>query len=101
VQGAADRPADRLIRPGLDLPSPPQALDRHRPERIQQHSLAYAAQPGQDHAAFWPATGNALEHDLELSELPVPPGKLRGALAGSRRVRISHWIHGIAAYGAI
>ena len=44
---------------------------------------------------------DALEHDLELSYLPVPARQLRRALAGPGRVRGSHWIHGIAAYGAI
>jgi hypothetical protein len=74
VQRAADRPADRLLGPGLDLPRSPQPLHRHGTERVEQHRLAHAAQAGQDHAAFWPAASDALQDDFKLSQFPVPAG---------------------------
>ena len=98
VQRAGDRPPDRLLGPGLDLAGAPQPLHRHRPEGVQQHGLADAAQPGQHHAALRPAAGDPLQHDLELGDLTVTAGQLGRPLSGARRVRISHGVHAIGAY---
>ena len=101
VQRAADGPADRLIGPGLDLSRPPQALHRHRAERVEQDGLADPAEPGQHHAAFWAAPRYPFEHDLELGEFAVAAGQLWRALPRTRCIRVSHRIHGIAAYGLV
>ena len=75
VQGRGYRPADRLLGPGLDFAGAPQPLHGHGAESVQQHGLAYAAQPGQHHAAFGPAAGDALEDDLELADLTIAAGE--------------------------
>ena len=96
-----DRPPDRLLRPRLDLARPPQPLQRHRPERVQQHGLAHPAQPGEHHAAFRPAAGYPFQHHLELAELTVAAGQFGRALASSGRIRIPDRVHGIGAYGRV
>jgi hypothetical protein len=101
VQGARDRPADRLLRPRLDLAGAPQPLQRHGPERVQQDGLAHPAQPGQHHAALRPAAGDPFQHDLELAELTVSAGQLGRALPGAGRVRVPHRVHSIGAYDRI
>ena len=101
VQGPGNRPPDRLIRPGLDLAGTPEPLHRHRPERVEQHGLADAAQPGQDHAALGAAARDPLEHDLKLPDLTVTAGQLRRPLPGTRGIGIAYGIHGIGAYDVI
>jgi len=93
VQRGGDRPADRLFRPGLDLPGSPEPLQRHGPERVQQHGLADAAQPGQHHAAFRAAAGYSFQDHFELAKLAVTAGQFRRTLACAGRIRIPHWVH--------
>src|SRR5262249_8518928 len=78
---------------GLQLPGPPQPLQGHRPERVEQHGLPDAAQPGEHHAPLGPGAGDALQHDLKLAYLPVPPGELGRALTGTRGIGASYGVH--------
>ena len=43
----------------------------------------------------------ALEHHLELADLPVPAGELRRPLASAWSVGIAHRVHAIGLYGQI
>ena len=101
VQCPGDRPPDRLLRPCLDLAGAPELPHRHRPERVQQHGLAHAAQPGQDHAALRATARDTLEHDLELPDLAITACQLRRPLSGTRCVGVAYGVHVIAAYDAI
>jgi len=101
VQRGRDRPADRLIRPGLDLPGAPEPLQGHRPEGIEQHRLADTPEPGEHHAPLRAPPGYPLEHHLELPDLPVAPGEFWRSLPRAWGVRITHRIHGIGLYGLI
>ena len=101
MQRARYRPPDRLIRPGLDLAGSPQPPDSHRPERVEQHRLPDAPQPGQHHAALGPTTGDALEHHLELADLTIATGELRRALPSAWSIGIAYRVHIIGLYGRI
>jgi hypothetical protein len=101
VQRARHRPPDRLVRPGLDLAGAPQPLEGHRPERVQQHGLADAAQPGEHHAPLRTAPRDPLQHHLELADLPVAPGELGRTLPRAGGIGIAHRVHGIGLYGLI
>ena len=101
VHRGGDRAPDRLLGPGLDLAGPPQSLQCHRPERVQQHRLADPAQPGEHHAALRAAAGHALEHDFKLPDFPVAAGQLRWPLTGSGSVGVAHRVHVIGLYGQI
>jgi hypothetical protein len=96
VQRGRDRAPDRLVRPGFDLAGAPQPLQGHRPERVQQHGLAHAAQPGQHHAPLRAAVGNPLEDHLELADLAVAPGEFGRSLPRAGGIRVTHRIHGRA-----
>jgi hypothetical protein len=93
VQGGGDRPAQRLLRPGLDLAGAPAARDGRRAQLVEQHGLADAAQPGEHQRAFRPAVRDALQHDVERRQLGVAAGQLGRALAGAGGVRVPHGIH--------
>ena len=93
VQRGGDRPPDRLLRPRLDLARPPQPLQCHRAERIQQHGLADPAQPGKHHAAFRAAARYPFQHHFELAKLTVAPGQFGGPLASPGRIGIPNGVH--------
>jgi hypothetical protein len=93
VQRGGQRPAQRLVRAGLDLAGAPQLPSGLGAQRVEQHGLADAAQPGEHEAALGSPAGDALEHDVELRELPVAAGKLGRALPGAGRVRVPDGIH--------
>ena len=101
VQRGGDRPAQRLVRPGLDLAGAPEPADRLRAQRVEQHRLADAAQPGEHQAALGPAAGDPFQHDVEDVQLAVAAGQLGRALAGAGRVRVADRIHAIGPYRAI
>ncbi len=90
---AGQRAPKRLVGTGLDLPGAPQSSDRLRPQRVEQHGLADAAQSGEDEAALGPPSGHPLEHDVELPKLPVASGQLWWPLAGAWRIRVAYRIH--------
>ena len=62
--------------------------------------LERVADPG-EHRAYpcrildGPATaaGDPFEHDLELADLPVPPGELRRPLPGTGRIGVPYRVH--------
>ena len=93
VQRARDRAADGLVGPRLELARSPQALQCHRPERVEQHGLADAAQAGEHHGPLGPGPGHSLEYHLELADLPVSPGELRRPLPGTGRVGVPYGVH--------
>ena len=93
VQRRGDRPAQRLLGAGLDLPGAPAAGDRGRAELVEQHRLADAAQAGEHERALRPAVRDPLEDDVEGRQLGVAAGQLRRALAGAGGVRVPHGIH--------
>ncbi len=75
------------------LPVPQRRLIACGPQRVEQHGLAHAAQPGEHQAALGPAARDALQHHVEGVQLPPPPGELGRALAGAGRVRVADRIH--------
>ena len=93
VHRLRDRQPDALVRAGLDLAGAPRALDRLAPQRVEQHGLADATQPGQHQAPLWPTCGDPLEHHLELPHLGVASGQLRRPLTGAGRIGIPDRIH--------
>ena len=93
VHGLGERQPQRLVGPGLDLAGAPGALDGEAAQRVQQHGLADAAQPGEHHAAVGPAGGDPLEGDLELPQLAVAAGELGRALPGAGRVGVPDRVH--------
>ncbi len=99
VQGRRDRPAQRLVGPGLDLAGAPEDRDRLRAQRVEQHGLADAAQAGEDEGALGPPARHPLEDDLEDLQLAVAAGELRGALAGAGRIGIANRIHDLDRIG--
>jgi hypothetical protein len=101
VQRPRDRPPDGLLGPCLDFPGPPQALHRHRPERVEQDGLADPAQAGQHHAALGTPARDSLEYHLELADLAVAPGELGRALARPGSVGVPYRVHSIGLYDQI
>ena len=101
MQGARDRPPDRLVGPCFYLSCSPQPADGHRAEGVQQNGLADTAQAGEHHAALWPATSDPLEHHLKLGNLASAARQLGRALPSAGSVRIAYRVHGIGLYGAI
>src|ERR1700712_5731176 len=93
VHGLGEGEAQRLLGTRLDLAGAPGPCDRAAAQRVQQHRLADAAQPGEHHAPVGPAGGDALEGDLELLQLAVASGELWRALPGARGVRVAYWVH--------
>ena len=86
VQRGGQRPAQRLVGARLELAGAPAAADRGRAQRVEEHRLADAAQPGQDQRALRPLGGHAGEHDVERRELLVAAGELGRSLPGAGRV---------------
>ncbi len=99
VQRGRDRPAQRLVGPRLDLAGAPQAGDGLRPQRVEQHGLADAAQAGEDERALGPAARDPLEDDLEHLQLAVSAGQLGWALTGAGRIGIANRIHDLDRIG--
>jgi hypothetical protein len=93
VQRRRDGSPQRLVRAGLDLAGPPQPADRLRAQRIEQHRLADAAQPGEDQASLRTPARDPLQHHVEDRELAPAAGELGRTLAGARRVRVADRIH--------
>ena len=93
VHGLGDRQPDRLVGAGLDLAGPPGPLDGLAAQRVEEHGLADAAQPRDDHAALGAAGGHPLEGDVELRQLAVAAGELGGSLAGAGGVRVPDRVH--------
>ena len=93
VQRAAQRPAQPLVGPGLELAGAPALAHGRAAQRVEQHRLADAAQPGEHEAALGAALGHPLEHDVEGGELLVAPGQLGRALAGAGGVRVPDRVH--------
>ena len=84
VQRGGDRPAQRLLGPGLDLAGAPAAGDRRRAELVEQHRLADAAQAG-EHQASAPA-GRARSAPGRR-RTPTARCRARPARAGAGRPR--------------
>ena len=66
------------------LPVPQPLRTAVTAQRVEQHGLAHAAQPGEDDAALGSALGHPLEDDVEGGELLVAAGELGRALARRR-----------------
>ena len=75
------------------LPVPQPAPHRGRAQRVEQHGLADAAQPGEHHRALGAPAGHPLEHDVERVELLVAAGELGRALAGAGGVGVPDRVH--------
>ena len=93
VERAAQRAAQSLAGPGLELAGPPALAHGGAAQRVEQHRLADAAQPGEHEAALGTALGDPLEHDLERGELLVATGELGRALARAGGVRVPDRVH--------
>ena len=94
VQGGRQRPAQRLVRPRLELAATPVGPDRRRPQGVEQHRLAHAAQSGEHDRALRTAVRHPFQGHVEGRELLVAAGQLGRALAGARRIRVPHGVHG-------
>ena len=101
VQRRGERPAQRLVGPRLELAGPPAAPDRRRAQRVEQHGLAHAAQPGEHDAALRAATGDPLQDHVEGVELDVAAGQLGRPLAGAGRVRVADRVHAATVSGRL
>ena len=88
-----ERPAQRLVGAGLELAGPPAAAYGGTAQRVEQHRLADAAQPGQHQRALRAAAGDPLQHDVERRQLLVAAGELGRALAGAGGVRVPDRVH--------
>ena len=93
VQRAAQRTAQALAGPGLELAGAPALAHGRAAQRVEQHGLADAAQPGEDEAALGTALGDPLEDDVEGGELLVAAGELGRALAGAGGVGVPDRVH--------
>jgi hypothetical protein len=93
VQRGRDRAAQRLVGPGLDLPGAPQPADGLRAQRVEQHRLADAAQPGEHEAALGAAARDPLQDDIEHVQLTAAAGQLGRPLTGAGCVGVAHRIH--------
>jgi hypothetical protein len=93
VQRPSERPPQARVRPGLNLARAPSAVQRFGSQRIEQDRLPYSAQAREHEAALWSGPFHALQCDVEGDQLSVAAGKLRWALARSRRVRIAYRVH--------
>ena len=99
VQRGGDRPAQRLVRPGLDLAGAPEVVDRLGAQRVEQDRLAHSPQAGEHQAAFGATAGDPFQHHVEDVQFPPPPGEFGRALAGARCVRVADRIHGSHSIG--
>ena len=82
-----------LVGAGLELAGAPVPAYGRRAQRVEQHRLADAAQPGEHQAALGAAARDPLEHDVEGAQLLVATGQLGRALAGAGRVRVPDRVH--------
>ena len=101
VQRPGQRPADRLVGPGLELAGAPAAAHRGRTHRVEQHGLADAAQPGEHDRAFRPPAGHPLEQHVEAGQLAVAAGEFGRALAGAGGVGVAHRVHDRTVSGSL
>ena len=101
VERAAERPAQRLVGPGLELAGAPAAAYGGTAQRVEQHRLADAAQPGQDQRPLRAAAGDPLQHDVERRQLLVAAGELGRALAGAGGVRVPDRVHDATVSGCL
>ena len=101
VQRAAERAAQPLVGPGLELAGAPLAAYGGAAQRVEQHRLADAAQPGQHEAALGAAAGHPLEDDVEGGELLVAAGELGRALAGAGGVGVPDRVHDVTVSGSL
>ena len=83
------------------LPVPQPGPHRGRPQRVEQHGLADAAQPGEHDRALGAAAGDPLEHDVERVELLVAAGELGRALAGAGGVGVPDRVHDRRVYASL
>ena len=86
VQRRAERSAQGLVGPGLELAGAPAGSHRGRAQGVEQHRLADAAEPGEDQGPFRPSFGDPFEHDLE-GAAAVRRGRPARADAGRLRGR--------------
>jgi len=93
VQGAAQRPAQSLAGPRLELAGAPALAYGGPAQRVEQHRLADPAQSGEHEAALGTTLGDPLEDDVEGGQLLVTTGELGRALARARGVRIANRVH--------
>ncbi len=93
VEGARQRPPQRLVGARFELAGAPALADRGRPQRVEQHRLADPPQPGQHEGPLRAAAGHPLEHDVEGGQLLVAAGELGRPLAGAGGVRIPDRVH--------
>ena len=70
-------------------------------ERVEQHGLADAAQPANDHALLGRAALQTANQDPELLELLIAPGERLRARPGVRRVRVIDRIHCLRGYSRL
>ena len=101
VHRRRERAAQRLVGPGLELAGAPPGAHRRRAQRVEQHGLADAAQPGEHDRALGAAAGHPLEHDVEGVELLVATGELGRALAGAGGVGVPDRVHDRRVYGSL
>jgi hypothetical protein len=66
----------------------------HPAHATEQHRLAHASQPGQDHAALGKLALQAAEHHAKLLELAIAPDQRPRRRPGARRVGIQDRVHG-------
>ncbi len=71
------------------LPVPNPRAHRRGPQRVEQHRLADAPQPGKYDRALRPPPSNPFEEDVEGLQLGVAAGQLRWALAGAGGIGVS------------
>ena len=93
VQGAAQRAAQPLVGPGLQLAGAPAAAYGGGAQRVEQHRLAHAAQAGEHQRALRTALDHPLEHHVEGPQLLVAAGQLGRPLTGAGGVRVPDRVH--------
>ena len=101
VHGRRERAAQRLVGPGLELAGAPAGTHRRRAQRVEQHGLADAAQPGEHDRALGAPAGHPLEHDVEGVELLVAPGELGRALPRAGGVGVPDRVHDRRLYASL
>ena len=92
-RAALQRTAQPLVGTRLQLAGAPVGAHRGRAQRVEQHGLADATQPGQHDRALRPPLRDALEHDVEGPQLGVTTGELGRALAGAGGVGVPDRVH--------
>ncbi len=99
VQRARQRPAQRLVGPGLELAGPPALAHGLAAQRVEQHGLADPAQSGQHQRPLGTTPRHPLEHHVERPHLLVATGQLGRPLPGAGRVGIPDRVHGYDGMG--